>query len=117
MNQARSAVLLTVLSGKFSSQPLAFAALADVAERTGVELDLKDVDVIREAPNVRLAHYFRPQIVARIQTMQDDDDTVLVLRPCLLTADPRFPGSDETRFRLLGRFAGVLVDPPDPEES
>lgn len=111
MTDGRVPVLLTVLSGTFSSQPLAFAALADVAARAATPLDLKDVDVIREAPGVRLAHYFRPQIVARIQSLQGADDTVLVLRPCELTADPRIPGLEPGPLRLLGRFAGVIVDP------
>ncbi len=117
MTEAKSPVLLTVLSGSFASQPLAFAALSDLADRAGSQVDLKDVDVIREAANVRLAHYFRPQIVARIQSLQARDNTVLVLRPCLLTADPRFPRDGDTPLRLLGRFAGSVIDLPDTDLS
>ncbi len=112
MTAERVPVLLTVLSGLFPTQPVAFAALKDAADRMGIDVDLAEVDVIREAANVRLAHYFRPQIVARIQTMQDTDDTVIVIRPSALTADPRFPPED-TPLRLLGKFAGSLIEPPE----
>lgn len=112
MTGDRVPVLLTVLSGRFASQPLAFAALQDAAAGFGSDVDLADVDVIRMAPEVRLAHYFRPQIVARIQSMQAGDDTVIVLRPCLLTANPRFPPPDGM-LRSLGKFAGMLVEPPE----
>ena len=104
-------VLLTVLAGRFASQPLAFAALKDAADSLGLSFDLAEVDVIREAAEVRLAHYFRPQIVARIQTLQTPDDTAIVLRPSILAADTRFP-PEGGRLRLLGRFAGVLIEPP-----
>lgn len=110
----RVPVLLTVLSGQFASQPLAFTALTEAAEAFGMEFDLADVDVIREALEVRLAHYFRPQIVARIEDMKGDDDTVVVLRPSMLTSDPRFP-ADPSPLRLLGKFAGTLIEPPDFE--
>ena len=101
--------LLTVLSGQFTSQPAAYAALRRAAERLGLVVDLKDVDVIREAPHVRLAHYFRPGIVGRLQNMQDPDNTLIILRPSDLTATPRFP-PEGTSFRLLGKFAGMVVD-------
>jgi hypothetical protein len=104
--------LLTVLSGSFTSQPLAFAALKDAADTVQLEVDLADIDVIREAAGVRLAHYFRPQIAARIQRLQGDDDTVIVLRPSLLTAQPKFPTAG-AGLRLLGKFAGSLVAPPE----
>lgn len=104
--------LLTVLSGRFDSQPLAFAALRDAADRFGLKVDLADIDVIREAAEVRLAHYFRPQIVARIQSLQGEEDTVIVLRPSLLTVQPTFP-PEGSRLRRLGLFAGLLVDPPE----
>lgn len=111
MEGERVPVLLTVLSGRFATQPLAFAALVDAAEKMSLRVDLADVDVIREAADVRLAHYFRPQIVARIQAMQEDDDTVIVLRPSVLTGDPRFP-PEESPLRLLGKFAGHVIEPP-----
>ena len=106
----RVPVLVTVLSGHFPSQPLAFAALQEAAAEFGLDVDLADVDVIRMAPEVRLAHYFRPQIVARIQSLQGSDNTAVVLRPCLLTADPRFP-PDGSRLRSLGKFAGRIIEP------
>lgn len=112
MRDDRVPVLLTVLAGSFASQPLAFAALKAAAESAGQKVDLADVDVIRMAPEVRLAHYFRPQIVARIQAMQGSDDTVIVVRPCLLTADPGFPPA-VSPLRRLGRFAGTLIEPPE----
>ena len=108
----RVPVLLTVLSGLFESQPLAFTALQDAAERIRLEFDLADVDVIREAADVRLAHYFRPQIVARIQSLQGDDNTTVVLRPSALTTHPDFPPR-KGRLRLLGKFAGQLIEPTD----
>lgn len=111
MTGDRVPVLLTVLSGRFASQPLAFAALQDAADSFGLEVDLADVDVIREAANVRLAHYFRPQVVARIQALQGEEDTVIVLRPSPLTADPRFP--PDGPLRRLGQFAGSLIEPPE----
>ncbi|RZW05980.1 MAG: hypothetical protein EX266_08245 [Rhodobacteraceae bacterium] len=112
MADDRVPALLTVLSGSFVSQPLAFAALVDAAEKLDLSVDLADVDVIREAAEVRLAHYFRPQIVARIQELQGPDDTVIVLRPSALTTHPRLP-SDESRLRLLGKFAGEVIEPPE----
>lgn len=98
-----------VLAGSFASQPLAFTCLCDEAEQRGIPVDLKDVDVIQAAAEVRLAHYFRPAIVARIQELQDKDDTVILVRPSLLAAEPRFP-SLTSRLRLLGRFAGEIVE-------
>lgn len=101
--------LLTVLSGRFDSQPSAFAALRLAAGHFGLLVDLKDVDVIREAPHVRLAHYFRPGIVGRIQGTQGDDNTLIILRPSDLTATPLFP-PEGMGLRLLGKFAGLLAD-------
>lgn len=112
MQGERVPALLTVLAGRFESQPLAFAALVDAADAFGVTFDLAEVDVIREAIQVRLAHYFRPQVVARLEQMQGEDDTIIILRPGPLTGDPRFPG-DGRHLRLLGRFAGEIIDPPD----
>ena len=109
----RVAVTLTVLSGTFASQPLAFAAILDAAEEAGIPIDLADVDVIRHAAPVRLAHYFRPAIVARIEAMAGNDDTIIILRPGAATQRPGFL-SDHPRIRRLGVFAGTLVT-PDPE--
>jgi len=103
--------LLTVLSGKFESQPLAFACLVDEAEKLGMRVDLADADVIQAAAPVRLAHYFRPQIAARVQELQGEDDTVIVLRPTELASVPSFP-RPASALRLLGRFAGKIVEPP-----
>lgn len=108
----RVPVLLTVLSGSFQSQPHAFTVLKDAADAFGLDFDMADVDVIREAPEVRLAHYFRPQIVARIQDLKKGENTAIVLRPSGLTVDPRFPPED-TPLRLLGKFAGSLIEPPE----
>jgi hypothetical protein len=111
MSAEKAPALLMVLAGSFPSQPYAFLALRDAADSIGVRLDLKDVDVIREAANVRLAHYFRPAIVARIQALQGDDDTVLVVRPSRLSVERAFP-PDGSRLRLLGKFAGEIVEHP-----
>jgi hypothetical protein len=98
---------MTVLSGRFVNQAAAFYALRAEAEKIGVALLPKETDVIREARDVRLAHYFRPAIAARIVDALGEDDTVLVLFPSRLTAFPAFPPEDSA-LRLLGRFAGVL---------
>lgn len=103
-------VLMTVLAGNFSNQAAAFFVLRSAAERYGVEVAPEDTDVIREASEVRLAHYFRPAIVARIQEAQGEDDTIILLFPSRLTAQPGFP-PDRSGLRLLGRFAGRLATP------
>lgn len=107
---ARVPALLTVLSGSFKTQPLAFAALLDEAEQRGTTVDLAEVDVIQAAAEVRLAHYFRPAIVARIERLRSDDNTVMVLRPCELAAARDFPRK-AGRVRMLGRFAGEIIEP------
>ncbi len=108
---AKVPTLLTVLAGHFESQPLAFACLLDEAERRSMSIDLADADVIQSAANVRLAHYFRPQIVARIQEAQGEDNTVVVLRPTELATLPDFPAVAGP-LRLLGRYAGEVVEIP-----
>ncbi|MEP2263240.1 MAG: hypothetical protein ABJI00_17645, partial [Paracoccaceae bacterium] len=65
---ARQNTILPVLAGDFENQPKAFDALAYASKTMGIMVGAWDVDVIREVPHVRLAHYFRPAIVARIQT-------------------------------------------------
>lgn len=100
-------VLLTVLAGTFTNQAAAYFALRAEAERAGVELTPEQTDVIREAAGVRLAHYFRPAIVARIEEATGEDDTVVLLFPSPLTALPAFP-PDTSALRLVGRFAGRL---------
>ena len=110
----RFAATLTVVSGTFASQPLAFAAILDAADEAGISVDLADVDVIRHAAPVRLAHYFRPAIVARIEALKGEDDTVIILRPGEATQSPGFPAR-HPKLRRLGVFAGTLVEPPEPE--
>ena len=112
MSTERVPVLLTVLSGLFESQPLAFAALKDAADDLGLTVDLADIDVICEAAEVRLAHYFRPQIATRILSLMEGDNTAIVLRPSLLTTHPKFPPADGL-LRHLGKFAGTLIEPPE----
>lgn len=110
MSDTALPVLLTVLAGTFSNQAAAFYALKVEAERMGVEVLPTQTDVIREAPEVRLAHYFRPAIVARIEAAMASDDTVILLFPSRLTAFPAFP-PEESAIRLIGRFAGLLDHP------
>ena len=102
--------LLTVLVGSFANQAEAFERLGAEARVFGIDVSAEEVDVIREAREVRLAHYFRPAIVARIEQERGDNDTVFVLLPSELSADVRYPptGSD---LRLLGRFAGLVRKP------
>ena len=109
MTEPKVKALLMVLSGSFASQPMAFTCLCDEAERLGISVDLRDVDVIQTAANVRLAHYFRPAIVARVQELQGDDDTVIIVRPSTLAATPNFPGPNSP-LSLLGRFAGEIIE-------
>ena len=107
MSENTVPVLVTVLAGTFINQAAAFFALRSEAEKLGIELRIRDTDVIREAREVRLAHYFRPAIVARIEAGMEEDDTVLLLFPSQLTARPAFPPEDSA-LRLLGRYAGQL---------
>ena len=65
MSERGFPVLITVLAGTFANQAAAFEVLRTAAERLGIEVKLEETDVIREAGEVRLAHYFRPAIVAR----------------------------------------------------
>ena len=109
MSGAKVPVLLTVLSGRFESQPAAFACLLQEAGRYGLSFDLADVDVIQNARPVRMAHYFRPAIVGRIDEAVGPDDTLIVLRPSPLTARRDFPGSG-SELKLIGRFAGEILD-------
>lgn len=100
-------VVMTVLAGTFVNQAAAFFALRAEAGRFGLDVEPTDADVIREASEVRLAHYFRPAIVARIEERRGDDDTLVLLFPSRLTAMPAFP-PETSGLRLLGRFAGRL---------
>ncbi|MEM7718376.1 MAG: hypothetical protein AAF222_04175 [Pseudomonadota bacterium] len=110
MSDTAVPVLITVLSGTFTNQAAAFFVLRTEAAKLGIELLPTQTDIIREAPEVRLAHYFRPAIVARIEEAQQSDDTIALLFPSLLTARPAYP-SDDSAFRLIGRFAGRLGEP------
>ena len=110
MHETAAPVLITVLAGRFTNQAAAFFVLRTETERIGITLSPGDTDVIREAPEVRLAHYFRPAIVARIQTAMEDDNTTILLFPSLLTARPTYP-PDHSAFRLVGRFAGLVERP------
>ena len=103
----RQNTILPVIAGSFENQPDAFDALSYAAKTMGIMVGAWDVDVIREVPDVRLAHYFRPAIVARIQDLQGEDNTVIVIKPSALSAAPMFP-PDGSGLRLLGRFAGLL---------
>ena len=109
MTNSTQPVLMTVLAGTFANQASAFYALRMEASKLGVDLLPERTDVIREAADVRLAHYFRPAVVARVQEAQGDDDTVFLLFPSRLTAIPSFPG-DVMPFRVLGRYSGLLAD-------
>ncbi len=101
---------MTVLAGTFVNQAAAFYALREEAAKVGVEVSVEQTDVIREASEVRLAHYFRPAIVARIEEARGTDDTLVLLFPSRLTALPAFP-PEGGALRLLGRFAGRLETP------
>ncbi len=110
MSDTALPVIVTVLAGTFTNQAAAFFALRTEAGRIGIDVKPTETDVIREAPEVRLAHYFRPAIVARIEMAVVPDDTVILLFPSPLTARPAFPPED-SRLRLIGRFAGLLDQP------
>lgn len=99
--------MLTVLGGSFLNQAAAFDALHREASAMGIEVRAHQTDVVREAREVRLAHYFRPAIVARIEEALAEDDTIIILFPSQLTAEPNFP-LKECSLRLLGRYAGLL---------
>ena len=99
-------VMYTILSGSFPNQADAFRALQKEASEFGIDVGPEDTDVVRESREVRLALYFRPAIVARLEEASAPDDTIIVLFPSELTALPRFPTGDGA-LRLLGRFAGI----------
>ena len=103
MSDDAQPVLLTVLAGTFSNQAEAFEALREEAWEIGPH----QTDVIGEASEVRLAHYFRPAIVARIEEASGADNTILILFPSSLSAEPRFP-PEGSSLHLLGRYAGLL---------
>ena len=107
MSEHAQPVLMTVLAGTFVNQAAAFYALRAEAAKLGVDLSPEQIDIVREAREVRLAHYFRPAIVARIEDAMAEDDTVILLYPSRLTAFPAFPPEDSA-LRLLGRYAGLL---------
>jgi hypothetical protein len=115
MSSAKVPALLTVLAGDFQNQPAAFQFLLQEAGRYGLSFDLADVDVIQSARPVRLAHYFRPAIVARIEALMGTADTVIVVRPSTLTARRDFPGSGSD-LRLVGRFAGEIIEVQQEQE-
>ena len=110
MSSSALPVLVTVLAGTFTNQAAAFYALKMAAGKIGIDVLPTQTDVIREAREVRLAHYFRPAIVARIEAAMEKDDTVILLFPSPLTARPAFP-PDDSSLRLIGRFAGLLDQP------
>ena len=102
--------MLTVLAGTFANQAAAFERLTAEARTFGIDVSPHQIDVVREAREVRLAHYFRPAIVAKLEEERGEDDTLIVLFPSKLTAENRFPpiGSD---LRVLGRYAGLMQYP------
>ncbi|MEM6387397.1 MAG: hypothetical protein AAF718_14295 [Pseudomonadota bacterium] len=110
MREKALPVLVTVLAGTFTNQAAAFFVLKSEAARLGIDLDPRETDVIREAPEVRLAHYFRPAIVAKIQEAMAEDNTTILLFPSPLTALPTFP-VEQSEMRLVGRFAGLVEHP------
>lgn len=110
MTAQRLPARITIYSGTFASQPLAFARLLDAAERCGTFLDLDNVDVIRHAPEVRLAHYFPPATVAAIEELQGKDDTLILLKPGRRAGSPGVRIKD-TMLRCLGIFDGEIVQP------
>ena len=110
MSENALPVLVTVLAGTFSNQAAAFFVLRTEAGRIGIDVKHTDTDVIREATEVRLAHYFRPAIVARIEAAMAPDNTVILLFPSALTARPSSP-PEGSPIRLIGRFAGLLEQP------
>lgn len=107
MSDDAQPVLLTVLAGTFSNQAEAFEALREEAWEMGISVGPHQTDVIGEASEVRLAHYFRPAIVARIEEASGADNTILILFPSSLSAEPRFP-PEGSSLHLLGRYAGLL---------
>lgn len=112
MSATRVPVLLTLFAGTFPNQAEAFLAFARAAELLGRAVRIDEVDVIREAAEVRLAHYFRPAILARLMDARGEDDTLVVLFPSALATERRFP-PQACGFRLIGKFAGTMPDAPE----
>lgn len=108
MTAQRLPARITIYSGTFASQPLAFARLLDAADRAGTFLNLDNVDVIRHAPEVRLAHYFPPATVAAIEDLQGTDNTLILLKPGRRAGSPGLVLKD-AKLRCLGVFDGEIV--------
>lgn len=108
MSPPRFSASIAIYAGTFASQPLAFACLLDAADRSGAFLDLDDVDVIREAAHVRLSHYFRPELVARLEALRGEDDTLILVKP-RATGELPVTTLRDPRLRPLGLFEGELV--------
>ena len=108
MSDARFPASIAVYVGMFASQPLAFACLLDAADRAGAFLDLADVDVIREAQEVRLAHYFRPALVAQIEMLRGRHDTLILIKPRQSGLMPVGTLRDP-HLKPLGLFPGELT--------
>ncbi len=108
MSAPRYPADIVVLSGTFASQPLAFARLIDAVDRVGGFVDLAQVDVIRHAHEIRLAHYFPPAIVATLQDLRGGDDTLLLLLPDE-TGQPWRLSIVDDLLHTLGIFRGEVI--------
>jgi hypothetical protein len=94
---------IAVFAGDFASQPLAFAHLLDAAPL----LDLTHVEVIREAPETRLAAYFEPSKVAAIRDRAGQRDTLILILPAAHVAHD-CPLGPTARLTALGTYRGTV---------
>jgi hypothetical protein len=95
---------IDVLAGAFTSQPLAFAHLLDVAHRQGLSPDFDHLEVIFSPHGTRLAAYFDAATVARLVIDAGQDALVLVLPGALI----RGAFEPDARLRRIGRLPGRM---------
>jgi hypothetical protein len=94
---------IAVFAGDFASQPLAFAHLLDAAP----DLDLTHVEVIRDAPDTRLAAYFEPRTVAAIRSAAGPRGTIVLILPAAHDT-PDCPLGSTDRLTALGTYRGTV---------
>lgn len=98
-------VQIDVLSGRFESQPLAFAHLMDAAEGAGLSPDFDHIEVLAPPSLSRLRGYFDAETARALIDAADGMALILVLPGALI----RGQFGDDARLRRLGRFAGRMV--------
>jgi hypothetical protein len=105
----RLACDITLMTGRFASQPLAFAHILDAAERQGRSLDLDNVEVVGQSHAARLAAWFDADTCANIMSRLPSKTTIIAFLPA-----SGGPLEATDLLTPLGRFAGTLIRAPLP---